>query len=143
MNNKNFFNWKLGDKDLLFVSTMLSRVALGNGDASEFKKEAEDLLKNLYEQTHSGIKEETFSIIEVKTDTLINSCYACPTIYEWEDTTGKKYYFRLRHGHWKIVDETNNSILVSGNTDDGADGCCNWKDVVRYAKKENVILEEL
>ena len=143
MENKKFFKWGLSEKELFFISAILSKIAVGDGNTSEFKEEAENLMRSLFEQTHKGISEETFSMIKVKKDTLKNSCYACPTIFEWEDEQGNRYYFRLRHGHWKIVDETNDILLVGGNTDDGADGCCNWSDAVRYAKKENVILEEI
>lgn len=83
---------------------------------------------------------DTYNLMEVKLNSIELSCYACPTIFEWKDKYNNKYYFRLRHGYWHIVDENNGDVIVSGTSDDGSDGVCNWEDVKRYAMKENFII---
>lgn len=47
-----FFEWKLDQKSLFYLSAIISGVAHGRKDVVELKKEAEDLLKDLYIQTH-------------------------------------------------------------------------------------------
>ncbi len=86
---------------------------------------------------------QTYNLIEIKEDTVKQTCYVCPTLFEWEDKNDRKYYFRLRHGFWRIVDETEEEyIIASGVSDDRLDGCCDWEDVKRYALKENLIIQE-
>lgn len=53
MGEKNiFFEWKLDQKSLFYLSAIISGIAHGRKDVVEFKKEAEELLKDLYIQTH-------------------------------------------------------------------------------------------
>lgn len=86
---------------------------------------------------------DTYNLMEVKLDSIEQSCYACTTIFEWINKYNKKYYFKLRYGYWHIVDESNDTVIVSGIPDDGSDGVCNWEDAKRYAMKEKFIIIEV
>lgn len=53
MNNKeDFFSFNLTPKGLMYLSAILARVAYGEGNTAEFKEEAKELCKSLYEQIH-------------------------------------------------------------------------------------------
>lgn len=82
-------------------------------------------------------------VMEVVANTLEQTCGGCPTVYEWKDTDGDSYYFRLRWGSWYIYNETTDETIVDGYTDDGADGVCDWGDVKRYALKKGLIIKEV
>lgn len=60
--------------------------------------------------------------------------FACPTIFEWNDSHNRTYYFRLRHGHARICDDVTGRVLVSGVMD-GLDGVCDWDEVKRWSKR--------
>lgn len=75
--------------------------------------------------------------------TIEQTCYACPTIYEWSDSKGNNYYFRLRHGYWRICYEDmygNDVLIASGEV--GELGCCDFDDVKRYALSEGLLITE-
>lgn len=77
--------------------------------------------------------------------TIQRTCYACPTIYEWDDSNGYHFYFRLRHGHWRICYEDacgNEKLIVSGDADNDSDGCCSFDDVSRYTFNHGLIITE-
>lgn len=70
----------------------------------------------------------------------VESCGGCPTIYDFKDKEGARYYFRLRHGGARIVCEDTDEILLSGNMP-GFDGVCNWEDIVRWAKANGILIK--
>ena len=78
-------------------------------------------------------------VVEVKH--YENTCGGCPTIYDFKDTEGTQYYFRLRNGGARIVCEDTDEVLTSGDMR-GFDGVCGWDDVVEWAMKQGVLLEE-
>lgn len=86
---------------------------------------------------------DIIGVMEVVTNTLEQTCSACPTIYEWEDSDGDSYYFRLRWGSWYIYNETTEEVVVDGYINDGLYGACDWEDVKRCAFKEGLIIEEV
>ncbi|MDK0983074.1 hypothetical protein P5F71_08465 [Clostridium perfringens] len=77
-------------------------------------------------------------IIEVKGQPK-QTCFGCPTVFEWEDKEERKFYFRLRHGSWRLQDETNDTIIATGETDE-SDGVCSWKEAIYYMFLEGVIV---
>ena len=60
----------------------------------------------------------------------------CPTQFEATTNTGDSFYFRLRHGSWRI--EINGTTIAHGNSDQ--DGCCDWDDVCTYARGQGIAL---
>lgn len=76
--------------------------------------------------------------IEIKNEYSYEiTCGGCPTILEFQDIDEHKLYFRLRHGHWRLFDETLNEVLVSGDTDK-YDGVCDWDDALEMMQNEGV-----
>lgn len=72
-----------------------------------------------------------FTIIKVKK--FVDLGTACPTQFEFEDEEGNEYYFRLRHGYSRL-DQTNpRKVLISAPMDDGLDGVCEPRDMIRWA----------
>ena len=55
---------------------------------------------------------------------LENTCFACPTQFQFVDIAGRNYYFRLRWGHWTLQDITDIN---------------NWKLLEQKKKKINNI----
>jgi hypothetical protein len=83
------------------------------------------------------LKKEPDFIIDVADNEL--SCSGCPTIYDFTDTEGTQYSFRLRHGYARIECEDTNEILLAKEMD-GHDGICNWDDVLSWASKNGLLL---
>ncbi|MFD0587619.1 hypothetical protein ACFQZE_06365 [Paenibacillus sp. GCM10027627] len=77
--------------------------------------------------------------IEIDIDECEMTCAGCPTIFDFVDRKGARYYFRLRHGFAYIDCEDNNETLISGDMI-GFDGVCSWNDIVQWAKNEGVLL---
>ena len=51
--NKDFFRWGLGQADVMYMSAVLASIVCGQADVpQELKKQANSLLKSLFEQTH-------------------------------------------------------------------------------------------
>lgn len=71
----------------------------------------------------------------------VETCGGCPTIFDFKDTEGTNYYFRLRHGGARIECEDTNEILASGSMR-GFDGVCNWNDAVQWARLQGVLLND-
>lgn len=68
------------------------------------------------------------------------TCGGCPTIYDFTDSEGTPYHFRLRHGFARIVCEHNDETLISGVMP-GFDGVCGWDDVVSWARSNGVVVK--
>lgn len=72
----------------------------------------------------------------MKIKSLVNTCVACPTQYEGEYEDGCPFYFRYRHGKWRI---DNNKDLIdpeyelfdSGSNAGADDGGYMHEDEVR------------
>lgn len=78
----------------------------------------------------------------MKVFNLKETCGGCPMVFEWTNGKGHNVYFRLRHGHAHIENETKRKTVVSANFEYG-DGVCSWKDVVKWAKQHNLKLKEM
>lgn len=78
-------------------------------------------------------------LIEIDVDNYELTCGGCPTIYEFKDVDNTKYYFRLRHGYARIECENTGEILIE-NDMDGFDGICNWEDVLKWAKRNGLLI---
>ena len=68
------------------------------------------------------------------------TCGGCPTIFEFQDKDGHKLYFHLRHGYWRLYDETTNEVLASGSSNKH-DGICDWDEALEMMKDEGVYFE--
>jgi hypothetical protein len=71
--------------------------------------------------------------IEISVKSYEETCYGCPSIFEFEDYEGTKYHFRLRHGYARIVCEDTDEVLLSDSMN-GFDGICSWDDARRWAR---------
>lgn len=69
----------------------------------------------------------------------ICSCGGCPTTFDFYDSEGTEYYFRLRHGSARIVCEGNKEVLLQESMD-GFDGVCSWDEVIDWARKHGVMI---
>ena len=86
-------------------------------------------------------------LILVKENTIRRTCGACPTIFEFEDFLGNEYYFRLRHGEWRLSLCTLNAHgplnafaeIASGGTYD-FDGICSWEEAVKLMGQYGVTI---
>ena len=70
------------------------------------------------------------------------TCYGCPTVFEWDNKKGDHFYFRLRHGYAYIQNETSNTVVIKGNFPN-ADGICSWSEVKDWALSKNLKLINL
>lgn len=77
--------------------------------------------------------------IEIELKTYENTCGGCPTIYDFTDTEGASYYFRLRHGGARLVCEDTSEVLLSEHMS-GFDGVCGWDDFVKWAREHGVLV---
>lgn len=68
------------------------------------------------------------------------TCGGCPTIFDFKDVDGHNLYFHLRHGHWRLFDETSQEILATGDTDKH-DGICDWDDALMMMQQSGVFFE--
>lgn len=70
------------------------------------------------------------------------TCYACPTIFEFNDINGEHYYFRLRHGWWRLENETTCRILASGEASElDLDGICDWEEAKMLCASDGVFIK--
>lgn len=68
------------------------------------------------------------------------SC-ACPTIFEFNDAEGNHYYFRVRHGYWRLHNETINETIASGDASIlNIDGCCTWDEARMLCASEKIFI---
>jgi hypothetical protein len=58
------------------------------------------------------------------------TCFACPTVFEWKNKKGHDIYFRLRHGYARIVNETKNKTILQGIFPYG-DGVCTQEEMIQ------------
>lgn len=71
-----------------------------------------------------------------------NTCFACPTIYEFDDYfTNEHYYFRLRNGEWRFTNKTLSKVLERGFISDKS-GCCSFTEMKDLLKRRGIHLEE-
>lgn len=79
-------------------------------------------------------------IIHVNKSTVDRSCFACPTIFDFTDIDGRPYYFRLRHGAWRLSYDDTEQTIVSGSAPSGIDGVCSWEEAVLMVAAQGVLL---
>ena len=77
--------------------------------------------------------------IEIDRDSIVLSCSACPTIYDFDDVDGTSYYFRLRHGGARVVCVDMNKTLVAGTMFEES-GSCDWEEAVEWMESEGLYL---
>lgn len=80
------------------------------------------------------------TLIYIQVAEVVQVCGGCPTIYDFKDTDGTNYHFRLRHGHARIVCEDTDETLLSESMS-GFDGICNFHDAEVWAKSHGVKLD--
>lgn len=69
------------------------------------------------------------------------TCSACPIIFEFKDTKGNSYYFRLRGGGgWYLCNETTDSIVVSGPALYDCDGFCSWEQAKGMILSQGIVI---
>lgn len=76
---------------------------------------------------------------------LENTCFACPTQFQFDDIAGRNYYFRLRHGHWTLEDITitnNWTLIAEGNYGDEWTGFCTEKEFFKILRKAGIKLKK-
>lgn len=76
---------------------------------------------------------------EMQVHNLVETCDGCPTVFEWQDEHGVKFYFRLRHGHARICNEYTNEAVISTYMHP-LDGCCNFDNVIVWALSNGINL---
>lgn len=81
-------------------------------------------------------------IIRCNHETINCTCGGCPMVYEFEDVYGNEYYFRLRHGYWYLMDETNNNEVCSGRSG-SLGGICSWGDAKELMNEKIILLENI
>lgn len=81
-------------------------------------------------------------IIKYNHETVNCTCGGCPMVYEFEDVYGNEYYFRLRHGYWYLMDETNDVEICGGKTNRFG-GMCSWTEFVEFASDYVILLENI
>lgn len=70
--------------------------------------------------------------------TIETTSFACPTIFEMRDTTGTSYYFRLRNGGWRFVNESMDETIASGTAPGDFDGVCDFDEALEMIRSEHV-----
>lgn len=79
-------------------------------------------------------------IIKIE-DYPAQTSYACPTIFEFDDVEKNHYYFRVRHGCWRLQNETTDETIASGDaTVLDIDGCCTWDEARMLCASEKVFI---
>ena len=76
---------------------------------------------------------------------LENTCFACPTQFQFEDMGRRQYYFRLRHGHWTLEDITitnNWTLIAEGYYGDEWQGYCTEKEFFNILRKAGIKLKK-
>ena len=68
------------------------------------------------------------------------TCFACPTVFEFTDTDDTEYYFRLRHGYAVIAENDGNGRVLASDSFGDGDGVCSWNQVVIWAASKGVTL---
>ena len=83
--------------------------------------------------------------LEMTIYNLENTCFACPTQFQFEDIGRRQYYFRLRHGHWTLEDITitnNWTLLAEGYYGDEWQGYCTEKEFFKILRKAGIKLKK-
>ena len=65
------------------------------------------------------------------------TCGACPTQFEFRSANGKKWYFRYRHGCWKLCDVTNDDdwqLIIEGRYSDENGGIMSEEQFLELTK---------
>lgn len=87
------------------------------------------------------IKQQPRIIIELESESdYQETCAGCPTIFEFDDIDGHHLYFHLRHGNWRLYDETIDKVLAYGNSS-SCDGICDWNDATEMMEDEGVYFD--
>lgn len=70
------------------------------------------------------------------------TCGGCPTIYEFDDIHGDHYYFRLRYGCWRLVNESKDEEIASGDNGSvlGVDGICSWEEATLLCASRQIFI---
>lgn len=66
------------------------------------------------------------------------TCSACPTQFEFTSANGKKWYFRYRHGYWKLYDVTNDDnweTIIDGEYGNDEDGVMDEETFLKLLKE--------
>lgn len=71
---------------------------------------------------------------------LVQTCFGCPSAWEGETEDGKELYVRFRHGYWRV--DVDGTTVVSGTSNQMADGVCSWDDILEWAAEEDFFLVE-
>ena len=78
-------------------------------------------------------------VLNIDSSSIDTVCYSCPTIFVFKDNDNNSYYFRLRHGGWRICKDDSDKLIASGSTSE-YDGCCTWEEAVKLATEENLTI---
>lgn len=99
-----------------------------------------------YEVVRETKEEETENVItklEIKDNSIQNTCYGCPSVYEFVGLDNKQYYFRIRNGYWRLVNETDDIILATGSGYSlGLDGYASWDEAKQLMLEEKYCIIE-
>lgn len=86
------------------------------------------------------VKRNDNKIILKEGSVIKNTCYGCPTIFEFIGDDDTVYTFRLRNGYWRLFNDKSETI-TNGKTDD-FDGFCEWNDAKFMLKQNNVEIDD-
>lgn len=73
-------------------------------------------------------------MIVIKKETIVQTCYACPSQWEARTTDDDSVYIRVRHGGFRL--EISGETFFSGHPD-GVDGVMNTDDMIKYVNENN------
>lgn len=82
--------------------------------------------------------------ITIVRDSVEQTSFACPTIFDMVDDEGTNYYFRLRNGFFRFVNEDTGEPLASGPASYGLDGVCDFDEALDMIQRDgsNVVTDE-
>ena len=101
------------------------------------RMDKEDII-NLFLSQNGNVTKEIF----VDNNGVEETCFGCPTIFEFSDIDGDNYCFWLRGGSWVLENNTGDVTICFGHADQGIDGVCSWNDAKRMMSKEGCIICE-
>lgn len=79
----------------------------------------------------------------IKVTDVEETCGGCPTIFEFKNEDGDELYFRLRHGCWRLENESKRVTLLSGDAEWlGLDGTCSWNEAQQLIAAEGLYIVE-
>mgnify|MGYP000955528476 CR=1 FL=1 len=67
----------------------------------------------------------------IKKNSIVETCFACPTIFDFKDIDGNELYFRLRWGHYRLCNNVTEEILLSGEPLNGEDGVISEDEMIK------------